>query len=254
VKDLFNSIRFQISERFSSPLFGAFILSWLTWNHKYLFVLFSSAPINERLILAKTVIFPTTCSLILKGLVYPIVSAVLFILIYPYPSLWLFTYWHKRQLKIKEAKDRIEALTPLTVEESNRLRMSLLRLQSEYEARFRQQADQIAVLKTVRSSSENELQTFQVVTPNSPPQSQIDDGVLKLISILTKSNGEIKEEDLFRLLDEPKVKSEYYIDQALALNLILRNYREGRVYGAVGDKMIQLTEAGRKFAVSSQMV
>ncbi len=35
-------IKSAVSSRFNSPLLGTFIVSWLAWNHRLIFVLFSS--------------------------------------------------------------------------------------------------------------------------------------------------------------------------------------------------------------------
>lgn len=133
MNDLLDSIRAQIYARLSSPLFGAFIISWIGWNHTYLFILFSDLPVHERFDLAERLLYPDLKAVILRGLCWPLVSSVGFILVYPFPSRWLFQYWHRREVETKKLRDEIEGQTLLTREESRKLILDSLKIRQEFE-------------------------------------------------------------------------------------------------------------------------
>jgi hypothetical protein len=184
--------------------------------------------------------------IVFRGIVLPMVSAVIFLLIYPHPSRWLFAYWHHQQKKLKETKNEIDASTLLTREESDELRMSLLNLQAEYQEKFERQVAQIQLLKNTREGN-----TIPPVIPINtlPNEPHMEDGVLDLLIYLTAKDGEGYEGDFFKIQKESKVRSQHYIDRARNLGLIDRNYDSGR-----DDFRISLTADGRKFAVTSKLV
>ncbi len=53
VKDMCSSIVNHITQRITSPLFGAFTISWLALNHRYLLIVFSKEEISTKLTLAR---------------------------------------------------------------------------------------------------------------------------------------------------------------------------------------------------------
>ncbi|MGJ8655064.1 MAG: hypothetical protein ACSHX6_01335 [Akkermansiaceae bacterium] len=140
MKDLVNSVKNQISSRCSSPLFGAFVLSWLTFNHKYLFILFSEGEVDSRLELAGKTSFPNWNSALINGICYPLGSALIFLLLYPLLAIAVFAYWEKTQVWLKTIKLKIAKEMPHSPVEYNKL-------SAEYEALERKQNKEIAELR-----------------------------------------------------------------------------------------------------------
>ncbi|MCX6899760.1 MAG: hypothetical protein NT105_13810 [Verrucomicrobia bacterium] len=133
MKNLLESIRVHIYDRLSSPLFGAFCIAWLAWNHQYLLILCSDEHIVDRLELSRTAIFPDGWSIARRGFIYPFLSGAVFILVYPHVSRLFYGYWLRRQLETKQTRDKIENATLLTLEESRKLRVSMAQAQSKYD-------------------------------------------------------------------------------------------------------------------------
>jgi hypothetical protein len=127
----------------NSPLFGSFVIAWLCWNHRFVVVLFSSLPIDQRLEFIDKHIYVDHWDKWEQGLLYPLATAVLFILIYPYPAKFFYGYWLKRQRELKQLRDKIEDASLLTLEDSRKIRMALLNNEVEYEDRIRRQAEEI---------------------------------------------------------------------------------------------------------------
>lgn len=140
MNELLNSIRLQISQRLSSPLFGAFALSWLTINHKYLVILFSSEDIEKRISYAHEVAFPTWKALWLNGAIYPILSAFGFLTLYPLLARLAYWWWEKQQIALKALKLDLNKQKPVNEEEHFKLVSQLDELERKHEER-------IAILK-----------------------------------------------------------------------------------------------------------
>lgn len=106
MKDLIDSIRLQVHERMSSPLFGSFVIAWLGWNYRMLVVVFSTLPVKERFEVIDHQLYATPWAAWSKGLFFPLASALLFILIYPYPSKWI---WPRKFFSVNSLSIRLRA-------------------------------------------------------------------------------------------------------------------------------------------------
>ncbi|CAH1070400.1 hypothetical protein [Candidatus Nitrotoga sp. 1052] len=65
------------------------------------------------------------------GVLLPLCSAILFVLLYPYSARWIYTYSATQQNKLKAVQIQIEDKTPLTQEEANIIRKVSLDQQAE---------------------------------------------------------------------------------------------------------------------------
>lgn len=155
MKEILNSLRLQINERLNSPLFGSFIIAWVCWNHRLLFVLFSSQPVEKRFEFIDSQIYATGWNVWNNGVIKPVLSAILFIYLYPIISKHFYAYWLKRQVELKELRDNIESATLLTREESRAFRMAMIKIREEYEETINRQAAEIEALK--KNSTDNEF-------------------------------------------------------------------------------------------------
>lgn len=133
--DLTKEIKAQLYERVKSPLFGAFAFSWMIWNYRVLLALVSDLKFPEKMqYIDKT--YPTAWDLSLHGVLGPLVSAVLFLWLYPYPARWMYSYWATQQKKLKEVQQSIEDETPLTRDEARVLRGVALDQARDFESRL----------------------------------------------------------------------------------------------------------------------
>lgn len=116
------SIQSILYERISSPLSGALFFSWFAWNWKIPYILLfnkSDLTIKERLIFIQEHIN------ICDGLLYPIISAIAIITVYPLLTTGALFIWMKYKKWQNDIKNIIENSKLLTIEQSNRLRMEI---------------------------------------------------------------------------------------------------------------------------------
>jgi|SRR5688572_219518 len=252
MKDFIESIRLQIYERLSSPLFGALLVAWCGWNYRFVTVLFSNLPIKERFEFIDQQLYSTPLDRFGKGLAFPVITAVLFILVYPYPARWLFGYWHRRQRELKEIRDKIEGDTLLTVEESRKIRMTLLRNQVEYDETIKRLIEERDVTKAAKSKDPvlQPKETKELGNLPKVSEPEIEDGTLRVIGILAKNGGKMREYEVFDSIKEPQVKMSFYVDEGMRLGFIKRDLAD--THRMHFD--LSLTEKGRQFAVRAKYV
>lgn len=119
--DFWKDFKFQISERLTNPLLGSFIASWFIWNWNLPLVLLFGNGYSERLQVVQSLI-DVSGAYYFQLWAYPLVSAGVFILVYPFVARLVYWYWESQQKKIKAMRQKIEDETPITQEEATRLR------------------------------------------------------------------------------------------------------------------------------------
>lgn len=124
ISELRTSVASILYERTSSPLFGAFSLSWLAWNWKIPYVTFF---VSEHQLLTTKIEWITSNGGSLNTLLwYPLLSTVFLVLIVPFLSngaYWVSIRFNKWRL---DARHSIEKKTMLTLEQSLALREEIL--------------------------------------------------------------------------------------------------------------------------------
>lgn len=262
MKDLIDSIRLQVYQRMSSPLFGSFVIAWVCWNHRYLFILFSGEPIQTRLQLAHMLVYPDESVLWLRAVVWPLVSSVAFILIYPYPSKWLFKYWHKKQIELKKLRDEIEGETLLTKEESRKITRDMVAIREKYEEQVERLAREVDALKTPggalagdQSTVEQQRQRISALEAELNRRDSVEKQkqsdrlggfdvttqkqVLELLKLVAKRDL-VSADLLMKEMQLSRARSLFLIDSANSCGLI--EHPDGMVPGTIG-----LSPGGRAF-------
>ena len=133
MENILQSIKAHLYDRTTSPLSGAFLISWGIWNYKFIVVLFSSLSVDEKFEYISSVLYVTWLDYSLTGVVFPLITTVFLLFVYPYPSKLVYEFWRNRQKELKEIKQKIEDETPLTIEETREVRRLSLQLEIEYE-------------------------------------------------------------------------------------------------------------------------
>src|SRR5688572_3403595 len=122
--DYKSSIRSILHERTTSPLYGAFFISWITCNWKIVYLtLFVS---EEKLQGNKIDYIAANYWDVWNLVVFPLIGAVVLIGIIPLVSVWAYRislYYELRRIKHKENAD---SKRRLTIEQSVALRRELL--------------------------------------------------------------------------------------------------------------------------------
>ncbi len=156
IDDISKSIKASLYDRVTSPLFGAFAISFLFWNYKTVLILFSSMSALEKIDYIENTIYKGYWALTLNGGVFPLLSAILFIFIYPKPAELIYEYWNKRQRDLKIIRQKIEDETPITIEEGRVLRRNFTLLEKKYDGEIQHKSQEILdlnkTIKKIRSS------------------------------------------------------------------------------------------------------
>jgi hypothetical protein len=158
MEDLFNSFKALLYDRTSSPLFGALFVSWLIWNYKAVLVIFSFNPLIVKLDYFSDTLYPISTSFsfthpIFILIIYPTVTAIAYIYLYPIPAKHIYRYSRNAQRELREVKQEIENETPLTIEESRKIRRDIAEIEDELKSKN----EQILSLLVDADKDRNEL-------------------------------------------------------------------------------------------------
>lgn len=136
--DLTKEIKAQLYERVKSPLFGAFALSWVGWNYRAILAVLSKMSFPETAAYLDK-LYPSNFDWLWHCFGGPLVTATLFLLIYPWPARAMYWYWATQHKKLKKVQQDIEDETPLTQEEATVLRKTSLEQVATLEAKILEQ-------------------------------------------------------------------------------------------------------------------
>lgn len=143
MQDIINSFKAHLYERTSSPLVGSFIFYWLICNYKLIIVLFSDLQPNEKFMEIADLYPQKTITLwqgfeihyltlLGNGFLIPLILTLIYIFLVPKPALFIYGIWKKNQKEILEVKQKIDDETPLTKEESRKIKQDFYNLQNQY--------------------------------------------------------------------------------------------------------------------------
>jgi hypothetical protein len=157
IDELVKTVRLHLSERLTSPLMGAYIVSWCLWNYKTILVLLSAEPVLDKFRILHDVVYPDWQHIVGPGLLLPLVMCLVYLYLYPYPAKAVYVYTRKRQREILEARRKSEDETPLTIEDSRKIKDQLAKAEiAHYEEIDRKDAE-IERLKVQITNLRNEL-------------------------------------------------------------------------------------------------
>lgn len=130
-EDFIKGIREYISDRFVSPLGASLAVSWCAWNYKALLIVFSGDTAIRKIHLIHLVYQDTGYSW-LHLAAGPLLTAAFYILVFPYPSNWVYSFSLRRRKDALSLKRSIEDQTVLTQEESRALRNRFLEIEAQH--------------------------------------------------------------------------------------------------------------------------
>ena len=223
IDEILKSAKAQISERIASPLIGSFVISWSLWNYKFLVILFSSASVSQTFLLIDKIAFPTVWSLALNGVLLPILTAVTYIFVYPYPAKYVYEFTRHRQKEINAVRQRIEDETPLTIEESRIIRAEVFQTEKAHQEIVDRLNGEISRLKLDFAIPIIERTPEQPNTNNFSKQ-DLTPTQLALLKLLEKAGGKQREDDLIHSSKESKVKTEFDLGELVKLGLLQKSF------------------------------
>lgn len=146
--EIITSIKASLYDRVTSPLFGAFTISALLINYQTVLLIFDGQEFFSKIDYIESTLYSDWYVALLKLFILPAASALIFIFIYPIPARFTYQFWLGQQKKLKEIKVQIENETPLTREESRKLRRQLTVLEDEFNNELREKEKEIDDLKS----------------------------------------------------------------------------------------------------------
>ncbi|MFZ3433758.1 hypothetical protein [Vibrio harveyi] len=130
--DATNSVKAYLYERAVSPLLGSLIISWCVWNYKFLFLLFSSLKYSEKLRFIH-VLYSSDYEVYLQGMLFPLLTSMVYIFVFPYPSQVVYRFSLHRQKILNDLKNELQENELLTLEQSKAIRSQLVDVEKQFD-------------------------------------------------------------------------------------------------------------------------
>ncbi len=241
--DAIKTVKAQLYEKSGSPLFTAFVISWCSWNYRFITVLISDLPMIEKFKYIDTKIFPNFDAYFFQGTILPLITTALIIFVYPYPARFVYEFWRQHQKKLKAIQQKIEDETPLTKEEAREIRRNATSLQIKYDEEIEQNQKKFKELEEViRSLQENNTNPTVALIPtpltNLKP---LDENELVILRYISDKDRIEKDELVNGVSGDEKTKILHHID-----NLLDQKFLTSNLQG-----YLRVTPLGRKTLVES---
>lgn len=155
--DILNSIKAHLYERSTSPLAGAFVLSWLVWNYRLVMVFLSDLKLDEKFEYI-SMLYPDVWTCFWShAFFYPFLTALAVVLFYPLPAVPLFWYSRFVQMIQRKLRQKIEKEKVLSVEESQDIILENIKIKDEFSTQIKRKDEEIAALKAENEALNSEL-------------------------------------------------------------------------------------------------
>ena len=276
--DILNSIKATLYDRISNPLLGAFFVSWAFINYRLIWVLFSSASFSEKFRYIDEVLMPKPEYYAGYFVVSPAIAAWFYLYILPKISHRVYEHYQNKLKELKEIKQNIDDETPLTKEESRKIRTEIRNLELAHQDEIKriteshklqniEYAELSEEVVDLRKKSEkqlsensallNELEKLKkknnVSNTGGPDKNNIDNSDFngiekKIIEMLTKVGEGLNLDELFKSLKIPRIKFDVLIEDLKSEDLVgVFEDNDGREY-------VYLTTSGKRFAIKKGFV
>jgi hypothetical protein len=242
------TIKANLYDRATSPLLGAFVISWSFWNYRFFTVLFSSISPQEKFKLFDSFVFVSTRTIILQGIIYPVLTTAFFLFIYPHPARFVFQYWRKQQSKLKQIRQAIEDETPLTIEEAREIKKEALNIELRYENEIELKSKEIKQLKNELESTKKILEEKHNIINSefdTPDSSLLDKETLEILKLISDNAGKVSESKIIKESKTSRVKTEYNLGELLNNKFINKDYDQ-----SARDYLYSFTHKGRTVLVN----
>lgn len=248
LEEFSKTVKAQLYERASSPLLGSFTIAWCIWNHRFIMVIFSELSFQEKIRYIDFHIFGGWQESLVNGIGIPLAAALFMILVYPWPSRFLYSYWRRQQNKLKTDQQIIDGDVLLSVDESREIRQAEIKMKIEFDAQLRTKNEEIAILKATIDNlrEKNELKKPEpekiVNTNNDLSKSQME-----LLDLISKNDGIHKKTTIKKSGDALLV--EFDFGELLSRNLTKESYDS-----SVNDYKVRITHDGTKKLIDAREI
>lgn len=163
-KDIWASIVSQIHERTTNPLTFSFVISWLIWNYRFIFIAFSELPVKEKLSLIKS-FYPDWHIAGQEGFVYPLLTSLAYVFIYPFIAIVVINFSRDQQIRQANSIKRLEKERLLTREDATALQRRHEKSRAKASEIEGQLQLELSDLREALQSAENEISKLQNKIP-----------------------------------------------------------------------------------------
>lgn len=223
--DVVKTIKAQLYDRVTSPLFGTFLMSWLAWNWRLpvLFLFDSTTNVLAKFAYVDAALYSNPSKYYLEGFLYPLVTTGFFIGIYPWLARPVYGYWRHQINRQKELQQEIDNETPLLAEEARKLRRDVLEAELKYQTESEQREARIKDLEGIIKSLQQESDSSESIQPykSIPKLSQetterteeTSTGMLLTLKEVANYEKGVSRDDLVSNLPVMnRVRKEHYLD------------------------------------------
>lgn len=250
-EEISKSVKSVLYDRISSPLVGAFAVSWALWNYRFLTVLISGMEPIAKFETIDTALYPTLVCVLLRMIAFPLLTTIAFIYLYPYPARLVYKFAREQQKQLKNIRQRIEDETPLTAEESKVIRSAALQAELRYEKDMQvlteeNQQLRVEIQKLLAQEKQTPEKTQPIRKGKTVKTSQLgedlsEDAVDVLVS-LSKNEG-IEYNQFIQHLTNTKtmtpVKAQHLLDKLKSGNYVThRSYNDTLVLKEGGRELL----------------
>lgn len=236
------SINNILNERISSPLFGAFLFSWIVWNWKIIYLTLFIA--DSKIVGNKIEYILLNYSNNNHQIWYPIYSTFFLLLIYPFIStgaFWVSIKFSKWRSNIKNSEEKKQLLS---IEQSLELREEIRNQEEKFDRLLKTKTEEIALLKIENENYREQLKSLNQNVSELPIETKADFFVKEYESL--KSNKDLFAE-FKKIAPRAQRESPMFTDTS-GINRTLFDYFLANDYITKGGVNIyNLTEKGKYF-------
>ena len=228
IDDLSKTIKAQLYERINSPLLGSFLLSWATWNYRFIVTLFSEMSVEKTFIYIDQTLYPTWLYASWILFIGPAITAAFLIFIYPYPAKFVYEYARNRQKELKEIQQKIDDETPLTRQEAREIRDIAQKRINELEEQTQKQNGIITRSQTellAQTNKINSMPDLQAPVTTYPPVLTPSQNVI--LHMIVKNRSGITEDRLHSQIETDTLTRDFDVGELEAKGLIGSRMTEG---------------------------
>lgn len=259
-EDFFNTLKSAVTERIASPFWWSLTISWCIWNYAFLMVLLSDNTVSITMHLIQQVAYPTAWHKAILGVIGPVISALIYVFVYPYAAKRMNDFTLERERERNESRQKIHGESLLSVEESNKLRVKIRTLKSDFNKQLKELDDEnkalleenlrlksdfskISTEKRDNFEEEEEEEILSDQQIKSELIEEVNDEGRMILQIIGNNAGSVRYANLKGLTQHGEVKLQWLMDQLSTKKLITQV--------ATGEKggTVKLTKLGRDFYI-----
>lgn len=174
-----NSLKANLYDRIFSPLSGAFITAFLFINYKLVLLIFDSSNYYLKINYIESYLYPDWVWTVFKLAIAPFLSAVAFIVLYPYPARLAYYIWAFQQKKLKEIRMHVEGEQPYSQEKARKLIRDIAVMKADFLKELEEKDEEIEGLRDALSEYEKR-ESNKATTPQSDDEPNVDHVLLEL--------------------------------------------------------------------------